>query len=129
MALKEDMRLFERLIPSAGNDGAIRLESFRVVPDGPQRYRYNAHLAFQSGKQAPKFPGRLQLLVIFSLAGKRQEMLLPAKGADAGAFDVEFRRVLRKEGVFEIPSGGTLGSVEARVLQGDTLKAKRMAQL
>lgn len=129
MALREDMRLFERLIPSAGKDGAIRLESFRVTPDGHQRYRYNAHLAFQSGKQAPKFRGRLQIMVIFSLAGKRQEMLLPAKGADAGAFEVEFRSVLRKDGHFEIPAGGKLESVEARVLQGDTLKTKRMAQL
>ncbi len=129
MALKEDMRLFERLIPSAGNDGAIRLESFRVAPDGPQRYRYNAHLAFQSGKQAPRFRGQLQIMVVFSLAGKRQEMLLPAKGADTGAFEVEFRRVLRKDGVFELPAVAKLESVEARILQGDTLKAKRMAQL
>ena len=129
MALKEDIRLFERLVPSAGNDGAVRIESFRVAPDGAQRYRYDLHLAFQSGKKTPRFRGRLQILVVFSVAGKRQEMLLPVKREDAGEFQVEVRGFLRKEGAFEIPAGSRLESVEARVLQGDTLKTKRMAQI
>lgn len=129
IALKEDMRLFERLIPAAGNEAVIRLEGFSVLPDGQQRYRYRALLAFQSGKQAPEFRGRLQILVVFSIAGKRQEMLLPVKREDAGAFQIEVRNFLRKEGGFEIPAGAKLESVEARVLQGDTLKIKRMARL
>jgi hypothetical protein len=128
-ALKEDMKLFERLIPAAGDDAAVRLEGFRVVPDGAQRYRYRALLAFQSTKQAPEFRGRLQIAVIISLAGKRQEMLLPDKREVAGEFQIEVRNFLRKEGGFEIPPGARLDSVEARVLQGDTLKAKRMAQI
>jgi hypothetical protein len=129
IALKEDMRLFERLLPLAGNETVIRLESFRVVPDGPQRYHYRALLAFQSGKRAPEFRGRLQILVVFSAAGKRQEMLLPVKREDAEGFQLEVRNFLRKEGAFEIPAGSKLESVEARVLQGDTLKTRRMAQL
>jgi hypothetical protein len=129
LALKEDMRLLERLMSATGNETAIRLESFRVVPDGQQRYHYRALLAFQSEKQAPEFRGRLQILVVFSVAGKRQEMLLPVKREDAGEFQVEVRNFLRKEGAFEIPAGARLESVEARVLQGDTLKTKRMAQI
>ncbi len=129
IALKEDMRLFERLLPLAGNETAIRLESFRVVPDGTQRYRYRALLAFQSAKQAPEFRGRLQILVVFSVGGKRQEMLLPLKREDAEEFQVVVRNFLRKEGAFEIPAGAKLESVEAKILQGDTLKTRRMAQL
>ena len=56
-------------------------------------------------------------------------MLLPVKREDAGEFQVEVRNFLRKEGAFEIPAGARLESVEARVLQGDTLKTKRMAQI
>ena len=77
-ALKEDMRLFERLIPAAGEEATIRLEGFRVVPDGEQRYRYRALLAFQSGKQAPEFRGQLQISVVFS-SRKAQEMMIPDK--------------------------------------------------
>jgi hypothetical protein len=39
------------------------------------------------------------------------------------------KHVLRREGGFELPEGAVLIGVEARVLQGDTLKFKRMAQL
>lgn len=127
--LKEDMRLFERLIPAAGDEATIRLEGFRVVPDGEQRYRYRALLAFQSGKQAPEFRGRLQISVVFSLAGKRQEMMIPDKREFAGEFQIEVRNFLRKEGAFEIPLGARLEAVEVRVFQGDTLKVKRIAQL
>lgn len=129
IALKEDMRLFERLMPLAGNETAIRLESFRVVLDVAQRYRYRALLAFQPGKRAPEFRGRLQISVVFSVGGKRQEVLLPVKREDAEEFQLVVRNFLRKEGAFEIPSGAKLESVEARVLQGDTLKTKRLAQL
>ncbi len=128
-ALREDMLLFERLIPAMGDEPVIRLESFRVAPDGPQRFRYRVLLAFQSAKQLPEFRGRLQILVIYSLGGRQQELLIPAKRETAGEFQVEVRHFLRKEGGFELPEGAVLRSVEARVFQGDTLKAKRLAQL
>ena len=129
LALKEDMRLLERLMFATGNETAIRLESFRVVPDGQQRYHYRALLAFQSGKQAPEFRGQLQMLVVFSVVGKRQEMLLPVKREDAGEFQVEVRNFLRKEGAFEIPAGAKLESVEARVLQGHDQRLARLGDL
>jgi len=56
-------------------------------------------------------------------------LLLPVKREDAEGFQLEVRNFLRKVGAFEIPAGSKLESVEARVLQGDTLKTRRMAQL
>lgn len=55
-ALREDMLLFERLIPATGDEASIRLESFRVAPDGPQRFRYRVLLAFQSARQVSRVP-------------------------------------------------------------------------
>lgn len=128
-ALKEDMLLFERLIPAEGDGPSIRLESFRVVPDGAQGFRYRVFLAFQSGKQVPEFRGRLQFLATFSLAGKQLELLIPAERENPGEFQVKVRHFLSKEGAFELPVGAQLQSMEVRVLQGDTLKAKRLMQL
>lgn len=128
-ALKEDMLLFERLIPASGDEPAIRVESFRVAPDGPQHFRYRVLLAYQSTKQAADFRGRLQFSVAFLLAGKQQELRIPEKRESAGEFQVEVRHFLRREGGFELPPGARLLSVEVRVLQGDTLKSKRLAQL
>ena len=127
--LKEDMLLFERLIPAAGEEGAIRLENFRVVSDGGQNLRYRVLISFHSGKQTPEFRGRLEFLVTFVQRGKSQEMVIPSRRERGGEFQVEVRNFLRKEGTFELPAGARLQSVEARVLQGDTLKARRVAQL
>ena len=127
--LKEDMLLFERLIPAAGEEGAIRLENFRVVSDGALNFRYRVLMSFHSGKQMPEFRGRLEFLVTFVQRGKSQEMVIPSRRERTGEFQVEVRNLLRKEGSFELPAGARLQSVEARVLQGDTLKARRVAQL
>lgn len=56
-------------------------------------------------------------------------MVIPSRREPAGEFHVEVKDFLRKEGSFELPAGAPLQSVEARVLQGDTLKARRVAQL
>lgn len=128
-ALKEDMLLYERLIPTTGDVPSIRLENFRVSPDGPQHVRYRLLLAFHPTKQVPEFRGRLQFLATYSLGGKQQELLIPAKREDSGEFQVETRHFLRKEGGFELPAGAKLHAVEVRVFQGDTLKAKRLAEL
>ncbi len=127
--LKEDMLLFERLIPAAGEEGAIRLENFLVVSDGARNYLYRLLISFHLGKQMPEFRGRLEFLVTFVQRGKSQEMVIPSRRERTGEFQVEVKNLLRKEGSFELPVGARLQSVEARVLQGDTLKARRVAQL
>lgn len=127
--LKEDMRLFERLIPVEGEAGQVRIENFRLVPEAEGRYRYRLLLAFQSGKQMPEFRGRLQLLATFLLEGKEKTLALPA-GYDANPeYVIDLKHLLRREGVFGLPSGARLKAIEARVFQGDSLKAKRVVQL
>ena len=128
-ALKEDILLFERLIPVIGEDAVVRVENFRVIREAGARYRYRLLLAFQPAKQSPEFRGRLQIAVSFVLAGKEQQLLFPDKKAAIGEYQLELKHFLRREGVFELPPGAELKAVEARVLQGDTLKSKRLAQL
>ena len=128
-ALKEDILLFERLVPPSGEKGAVRLESFAVFPDDGRRFRYRLVLAFHPGKQISEFRGRLQFMVVFLQDGKRQELVMPTQRDSSHEYQVEIRHFLRKEGGFELPSGARLESVEVRLFQGDTLKAKRLAQL
>lgn len=128
-ALKEDILLFERLVPPSGEKGAVRLDSFAVFPGEERHFRYRLVLAFQPGKQVSEFRGRLQFLVVFSQDGKRQELVMPTRPENSPEYQVEIRHFLRKEGGFELPSGARLVSVEVRLLQGDTLKAKQLAQL
>lgn len=128
-ALKEDILLFERLIPVAGEGAVIRIENFRVFQEAPGSFRYRLLFAFQPDKQTPDFRGRLQLVVDFGLSGKRVQMLLPDRRESFAEYQVELKHFLRREGGFKLPEGAVVLGVEARVLQGDTLKHKRLAQL
>lgn len=125
-ALKEDQLLFERLIPGVDERASVRVENFRVVSDGAQRYRYRLLLVYQPDKQTPEFRGQLRLVVDYTQGGKPGQLILPEKQE---GLRVDVKHVLRREGGFELPEGAVLIGVEARVLQGDTLKFKRMAQL
>ena len=127
--LKEDIRLFERLIPIVGEEAVVRVENFRVIGEAGWHYRYRLLLAFQPSRQNPEFKGRLQLVVKFSLAGNEQQLVLPDKPDLAGNYHLELKHFLRRESGFELPPGAQLRGVEAHVLQGDTLKVKQMAQL
>jgi len=127
-ALKEDMQLFERLIPVAGEDAVVRVENFHVTQDEGGRYHYRLLIAFQPSRQKPEFAGRLQLAVGYQLNGVERQLLIPEKPEAAQEYRLTVKHFLRREGNFELPPGARLASVEARVLQGATLVSKRLAQ-
>ncbi|MBL8429342.1 MAG: hypothetical protein JNJ95_05535 [Dechloromonas sp.] len=127
--LKEDVLLFERLIPVAGDGASVQIENFRVVQERPGIYRYRLLFAFQSDKLNPDFRGRLELIVDYLLAGKKLRLSLPEKHDASAEYRLELKRFLRRENTFQLPEGAALVGVEARVLQGDTLKSQQLAQL
>lgn len=128
-ALREDMLLFERLIPIPGEDAVVRIESFRLNRDAEARFRYRLLVAYQPGRLVPEFKGRLQLVLVYNLGEKENQITLPDKKNGMLDFSIDTKHFWRKEGVIELPVGAQLVRAEARVLQGDTLKSKRIAQL
>lgn len=127
--LKEDMLLFERLIPVAGEGASVRVENFRVFKESPTRYRYRLLVAFQPDKQYSDFKGRLEVVISYAVAGRASQLQLPGKQEDARDYQLQVKHFLRREGGFELPAGAVLQGVEARILQGDTLKSRQSAQL
>lgn len=127
--LKEDMLLFERLIPAVGEAAVVRLENFRVASEAGGRYRYRLLVVYQPDRLLPEFRGALQLEVQYLHSGKVGRMLVPEAPELRRDGLVEVRHVLRREGGFVLPVGAVLQGVEARLYQGDVLKSKRMAQL
>jgi regulator of protease activity HflC (stomatin/prohibitin superfamily) len=127
-ALREDVLLYDRLIPVTGDVAAVRVESFRVVQEAEGRFHYRILLGFQPDRQATEFRGVLRLAINYSEAGKKMQLLLPDKSENLAEYQLQFKHFLRREGVFELPAMAVLQGVEARVLQGDALKYKKMAQ-
>lgn len=127
--LKEDISLFERLVPADGDESSVRIERLRVTPELEEgRYRYRLLLGFQPSKQVREFRGRLLLVAVIAQAGRERELVIPGNEDAVSEYGVEVKNFLRKEGGFSIPLGAKLKSVEARLLQGDVVKAKRLAQ-
>lgn len=126
-ALKEDMLLFERLVPSSGEEAVVRIESFRVWQEGGGRYRYRWLVAYRPGGGVPEFHGRLQIMVSLGGGEGGRALMLPEKVADP-EYRLDVKGVARREGGFVVPQGGLVSSVELRVLQNEAIKAKRMAQ-
>lgn len=125
-ALKEDMLIFERLIPVAGQESLVRIESFRVVSEASGRYRYRLLLAYQAAQRGAGFRGVYEVVVAYrSSDGALRQLVLP--GSKGGLVDVQ--HFLRREGFIELPAGATLISVEARLLQAGKLVAKQVANL
>ncbi len=127
--LKEDILLFERLMPVVSDGVAVRVENFRVVQRGAGRFHYRILLAFQPDRLTPDFRGRLQLIISFAQSGKSMQLVLPNRRETFAEYQIYLKRFLRREGEFELPESAILSGVEARVLQGDTLKTKLSAQL
>ena len=126
--LKEDMLIFERLIPIAGEGASVRIENFKVYKESSTRYRYRLLVAFQPDKQFLEFKGRLELTIGYAIGGRALQLRLPGKHEVPGGFLLQVKHFLRREGDFELPVGALLQRVEAQVLQGDTLKSRQVAQ-
>lgn len=128
-ALREDMLLFERLIPAPGDEAIVRVESFRVQEESNNRFRFRLLLAYQPAKIAPGFKGAVQLHIVYSLAEQRHRIVLPGRESPGSGFPVEMKNFWRKEGTFDLPSGASMVQAEVRVFQGDALKTKQLAKL
>lgn len=124
--LREDILVLERLLTLADESGVLKVENFRVMADESERYRYRMLLIFNSDKQHPEFQGSMKLLLSYVRNGEREQFSLLEKNVEAG---LRFKNLTRRSGVFDVPPGVTQLELEVQVLQGDTVKIKRIARL
>ncbi|HMU99525.1 MAG TPA: hypothetical protein PKD04_00500 [Rhodocyclaceae bacterium] len=129
-SLKEEIAFFERLVPPVGVESAVRIERLQVSREvAADSYRYRLLIGFVPSKQVKEFKGKLQIVVSYALAGKDQALTLPEPGQGIAEYGVDVLHFQRKEGAFKLPQGAQVKGVEARLFQGDTLRAKRVATL
>ncbi len=125
-ALKEDMLIFERLIPVVGQEAKARIESFRISGGLGGGYRYRLLLAYQPVQRGVGFRGRYEIVIAYKTrSGQLRQSVLP----DAQRGVVEVRHFLRREGVIELPENATIVSAEARLIENGKLIAKELASI
>ena len=123
VVLKEELLIFERLVPLTGTSASAKIENFRISPDAEGGYRYRLLLAFQPPRKEDIFRGDYLLKVnLRRKDGGLRSFSLPEKPETA----VEVKRFLRREGRIPLQDGETLISVEARLFQGGKLLAEQL---
>ncbi|WP_415036401.1 DUF6776 family protein [Azonexus sp.] len=121
-ALREDMLIFERLIPASGQTAQLRIENFRLTPETSDgRYRYRLLIAFQPAQRGEFFRGRYQITLVYrKSSGENAEMRFPAEQSNI----FEVRNFLRQEGSMTLPANSTLLSAHARITRAGKLEAE-----
>lgn len=129
--LKEELAVFENMAQGRGAEGSVAISRLRVDPtDTSGGYSYTMLVTRQQSKKENEFNGHLQLLLTVQRGGANAMMMVPAAGsADVAKFQVSYRNFHRLEGRFRIPAGDQLISVEARLIQGGSVKATQRISL
>ena len=122
LALKADLGFFERLLPAAGANLAVRSLQAESVQPGQLRYQL---LVMQSGKAPAEFKGRYELQVTGTLDSKPWTLALPA-----GPQPISLRQYARVEGRLDYPAGAVVKTVQVRVTDNDGgLRASQTVKL
>ncbi|HEX4842280.1 MAG TPA: DUF6776 family protein [Limnobacter sp.] len=126
--LKEDLAFFEGFIPGS-LQGAISLKRLQVAKDTvPDQFRYKA-LVIQ-GSQRPEVTLDVQVLIKVLNKEKSDVIVLPsAEGLNDPQFRIKLTRFSRVSGVFSIPEGSKLVSVELRILEAGAIRAQSTIRL
>lgn len=132
LKLKEELAFFERLAAEDVQTAQLNIHRLEVDRDGASGgLRYRMVLGYQGERNALEFQGTYQIIVTArDKAGVDVKILLPGpKDTDARRFALNFKRVLRVDGVVSVPPDLTASQVEVRVLQGGKVRASRTVVL
>jgi replicative superfamily II helicase len=126
--LKEDLAFFEGFIPGS-LQGAISLKRLQVNKDTvPDQYRYKA-LVIQ-GSQRPEVTLNVQVLIKVLNKGESSVIVLPnAESSEDPQFKIKLTRFSRVSGMFSLPEGSRLQSVEMRILEAGAIRAQSTIKL
>lgn len=133
-ALREDLAFFEGLMPGAEAnvneaeaEAGLRIDHLRIEPTPlADEYRYRLLVINNAGRQTKSIRGNLELIVKVRLDGKDAMINVPSEtGNEKQRFNFEIKHFHRLEGVFAVPHGASVLSVEARLLQDGVVRAKQ----
>jgi hypothetical protein len=111
LSLKADLGFFEKLLPATGTEG-LSIRSLQVEPLSSGQMRFQL-LLMQSGKSLPEFDGSYALTLAGTLDGRPWSR--PVAG---GPTPLHLKQYLRIEGVFDVPPGAVVQSVQVNVADG-----------
>ena len=123
--IKEDLALFEGLVPNGQRDERVSIHRFTVQPGAtPGEYRYRM-LVLQGGKRDQPFQGRMQFLG--DLQDKGRNAMIPLSGDGIGENGVQplnFKVFNRIEGTFRVQPSTRIRTVQVRIFENGNSEAR-----
>lgn len=120
--LRNDLRFFEKLIPSNGVEG-VAIRGLQADVQNGKDIKWQV-LVIQASKNATEFNGQLELTFSGLLNGKPWTSSLPG-----GLRNFSVKQYGRLEGVFELPAQVLVKGVVAKVLEGNAVRATQALKL
>lgn len=122
--LKEELVFLQKLFAGSNKEGSLSIQRLQVDRETDDRYRYRL-LIVQGGTKGQLFDGHVQLQVSLLHEGRKLMLSLPDdQPHTAVALKAHFTYYQRVEGVFTVPSGSLVKSVQARLLENGSSVAK-----
>lgn len=130
-ALKQDLAFFEELMPSSVDGPGMKIDHLRIEPaELPGEYRYRMLVIHQAGRQVKEVQGTLKLQLRLLQDGKDVMISIPTeREPNQQKFRFEIKHFHRLDGVFTVPRGAVLKSVEALLLQDGSVRARQTVTL
>ncbi len=131
-AIKEDLGFLRKVMTSGGAvPEGVGISDLKVEREAkPNEFRYRM-LITQGGQRKQDFKGRVQVVARFTQGSGGNTLVFPDPATPDASTAFEFRFYHKVEGRFAIPEGGTLKSVEIRVLAvpGGQVKLSRTVNM
>lgn len=117
-------------MPSVDGPG-MKIDHLRIEPaELPGEYRYRMLVIHQAGRQVKEVQGALKLQLRLLQDGKDVMISIPTeREPNPQKFRFEIKHFHRLDGVFTVPRGAVLKSVEALLLQDGSVRARQTVTL
>jgi len=115
--VKEELAFLQKLVSDSGKEGTLTIQRLSAEREGETAYRFRA-LLVRGGSRDDEFVGQLALQATLVSPGGPIVLALPQDQAGtAAALALNFTYYQRVEGMFHVPAGSELRSLQARVLE------------
>ena len=120
--LRDNLGFFEKLLPTAANDGVV-IRGLQAEVLGGAQLKWQV-LVMQPAARATEFNGRIEI-TLDGLHNGKPWFASPQGGAQA----LQLRQYRRLEGVLELPPQTVVKTVTAKVYEGNSVRAVQSFRL
>jgi Family of unknown function (DUF6776) len=115
--MKEELAFLRTLFSESGKPGTLSIQRLAAERDHDDTYHFSL-LVVRGGKPTDDFVGQVTLVASVAADGHISTLSLPDDQPDtAPALKLSFKYYQRVEGMFHVPEGSQLKSLQARVLE------------